>query len=350
MKEFNYESSADRKQHIGFSQYAYNILKEDYALFNPDGKPDSWNSFLNKIIENYQDLMLYPANISRQFDTIYEDYCKSLSSVSNLTPIQQKNIKKYFKNAFIKTYKGNLKFSYPDKLSKTFNLSDNVAERLADMEDSIESVIFERPGKYLSAIFESYAREPFLDREKIVLNEQFEKLERATKRNKCIRFIHTNGKTYKFIPYTLQPDKMGTYWYLAGVVFSDDNTRYYSSFRLSRIVQVRELANEHESLTYMEEQELNELILEKGIQFLVGHSTKAVVQFTPAGLKKYANVLHRRPQISSQLSSDTFEFVSTLEQLEYYFFSFGKDAKILEPSELRDIIATKHAEAAQIYT
>ncbi len=349
MKEFNYDSSTDRKQHIGFSQYAYNILKEDYLLFNPEGKPDSWNTFLNKIVEHYQDLRLYPADISNQFNAIYADYCKSLSSVAHLTSTQQNSIKKHFRYAFINTYKTNLKSSYPNKLSKTFNLNDIVADRLANMEDSIESIIFSRPGKYLSAIFEAYAREPFLDREKVILKEQFEKLEKAIKRNKCIRLAHTNHKTYKFIPYALQPDKMGTYWYLAGVVLAPDGNRYYSSFRLSRILQIRELANDIETLTYAEEQELGELILEKGIQFLVGHSTKAVIQFTPEGLKKYANVLHRRPHISAELSHDTFEFISTTEQLEYYFFSFGKDAKIIEPAELRDKIATKHREASYLY-
>lgn len=349
MKEFNFDSSCETKQHIGFSQYAYNILKEDYALFNPDGKPDSWNTFLNKIIEHYQDLHLYPADISSQFNAINRDYCHSLQSVSNLTPKQEKNIKTHFKNAFVNTYKTTLKSSYPNKLSKTFNLSPIITERLSNMEGSIEAIIFSRPGKYLSAIFETYAREPFLDREKVILKEQFEKLTKAIKQSKCIRLIHTNKNTYKFIPYALQPDKMGNYWYLAGVVLSPDGTRYYSSFRLSRILQIRMLDSDVETLTSEESSELGDLILEKGIQFLVGHTTKAIIQFTAEGLRKYANVLHRRPQISREISPNTFEFTSTLEQLEYYFFSFGKDAKVLEPAELRETIAQKHREAACLY-
>jgi predicted DNA-binding transcriptional regulator YafY len=59
--------------------------------------------------------------------------------------------------------------------------------------------------------------------------------------------------------------------------------------------------------------------------------------------------LHRRPQISSELSPNTYEFISTKEQLEYYFFSFGKDAEILEPQELRDVFTQKYNEALQLY-
>lgn len=355
MKEFSYDSSTERKQHIGFSQYAYTILKEDYSIFNTDNKPHSWNGFLNKIIESYQDLKLYPANISHQFDTIYKDYYAALTSKfirtqNRFSENQLRIITMYFRNAFINTHKANLNVSIPNKLSHTFNLSGYMAERVSSMENSLEDDIFVRPGKYFSAIFESYARKPFIEREQIILHEQINKIKNAIKKNTPIFFVHSNGKSYDFLPYILQPDKMGTYWYVAGMSIDQEGERYYSSFRVSRLLQIRDIPHKYAPLSDEEKMQLEKMISEKGIQFLVGHSTKAIIRFTQNGYKKYTNQLHRRPQISSKISTDTYEFIATLEQLEYYFFSFGNDAEILEPQELRDIFKQKYEQAAKLYT
>lgn len=350
MKSFNSIDAFDSKQHVGFSQYTYDLLKSDYAIFNPDGKPDSWNAFLNKIIMNFQDLHLAPADITTHYNELYNDYAASITARFTARKGQEllEHALENFRITYIENYATTLLSPNVGKLSKTFNLNPMLINRLGDMKGSIEDEIFVRPGKYINAIFESYARKPFLDRERIVLNEQYERIERAITRKKCIRFIHTNGHIYTCFPYKLQSDKMGNYLYVAGVMVTEE-TRTYVSFRLSRLHQIREVSVDFAPLHETEEDALEEMILEKGIQFIVGQPIHALVKFTPHGMKKFENVLHRRPQVVQKHAEDTFEFVSTKEQLEYYFFSFGKDAVILEPKELRAAIAEQYLEAYRAY-
>ena len=58
---------------------------------------------------------------------------------------------------------------------------------------------------------------------------------------------------------------------------------------------------------------------------------------------------HLRPRYSEIRDNNIYVFFCTKDQLEFFFFKFGKDAVILEPKSLAEEFKIKYEDAAKAY-
>ncbi len=83
-------------------------------------------------------------------------------------------------------------------------------------------------GKYLKAVFEEYARQPYFEREKIYFKEEYTKVKTAIELKNIISFKYRD-KEYKLAPYEVTLDEWSSYNYVVG--FTGENE--LRDFRLS---------------------------------------------------------------------------------------------------------------------
>ena len=68
----------------------------------------------------------------------------------------------------------------------------------------------------------------------------------------------------------------------------------------------------------------------------MGTNERVVVKLTERGQKSYKTKLYSRPAKEPESSGDTYVFYCSPLQAYNYFFPFGKEAKIIEPTSLRE--------------
>lgn len=235
---------------------------------------------------------------------------------------------------------------------KKFTLNKKSYELLCNIPDnSYETEIFKSPGKYLKAIFETYARLPYLQREEIFFHEILSEIEDSIRLKRTIR-ITTGARQYEVLPYLITTDTLSAYHYLVGLshpVDADDSADLCASFRISRIRKVQMNRNDQRLLKAEEKKQLDEQISEKGVQFLLTDVTKIRIRLSDEGVRKYHSQVHLRPPYQEKSDDNIFEFRCTSRQIEAYFFKFGKDAEILEPLDLKEKFAAEYKSAADLY-
>lgn len=104
-------------------------------------------------------------------------------------------------------------------------------------------------------------------------------------------------------------------------------------------------------LTQNKQDAIEEAIRSKGAQFLSDDKgqERIVAQFTPRGEKMYKSMLHLRPQYRKKRDDRIYEFECPVYQAQKYFFKFGRDVTILEPSSLAERFKEEYIKAAQNY-
>jgi predicted DNA-binding transcriptional regulator YafY len=207
-------------------------------------------------------------------------------------------------------------------------------------------------GLYLKAVFESYAKLPFYQRERIYFKQTVDIIEQAIHQQKELVVELSNSHRFRVSPYRIQPDKLFTYQYLVGYgerISKYEATRNYMTFRLSRIKRVRMNISRSGRIRREESSQLEQLLMQNGPQFLSVQPAQIVVSFTKAGVHKYQNQLFMRPPITEQVDETTYRFDCSETQAYYYFFKFGKDAEVLEPTTLRNRFLHEYSSAMNTY-
>ena len=128
-------------------------------------------------------------------------------------------------------------------------------------------------------------------------------------------------------------------------------------FRIARIVKLKAYAHSYRSgkLTKAEQADIETCVKKNGIEFLVDQNEIGNVSLTQAGFRMYQTILHLRPEAVEKVPDPNISgnviltFHCTRLQLSYYFFRFGKEAKILEPAELAQEFREGYDAAAERY-
>lgn len=244
--------------------------------------------------------------------------------------------------------------SSKDELTKTKTASEIVKELnsrfIIPFEDRHDDIIAFRPNKenkdrfdyiianigegdnlssFFRSLLASYVRLPLYEREQIMFAEQISTLRNAIKSKKkvFISFKDTNEKCIAS-PHSIQiaSDDLGVY-------LLAKNEQKLFSCRLTRISSVI-IKDDPVSFT---QEDLN--ILQKSArtapQFIYnGDEKKIEVKLTPEGAKKFNSISLYRPQ-PLEIVDGIYLFNCSYEQAIKYFISFGNDAYILRPYELR---------------
>ncbi|MEG2137075.1 MAG: WYL domain-containing protein [Oscillospiraceae bacterium] len=207
-------------------------------------------------------------------------------------------------------------------------------------------------GTYLKAIVEEYAAKSYLERERIYLRPWFDTIQDAIAAKKQLR-LQLRDKTWKFIkPYRVMPDALSMYHYIVGYALpaQTDRAAEMTSFshRVSNLLDVKTVSA-GAFLSDAAQKQLEAQLRVKGAQFMSGDSAEIKVYLTEEGIKKYHRLLHLRPSYCAIEDHSVYVFRCTPEQIKYYFFKFGAEAKVLSPRDLTQAFRQMYALAAETY-
>lgn len=349
----DYITNEDQKLNLTLPYSVWEVIYNDIQDFSPDiTSATKLASFLNTIILNCSNapyLLPYPVNIPNQIAELRSEYAKSLPSEIS-----------YFRDDLLhnldNTYESSLKSasisSIKSKgLARKFRLNNKVFKEICKIDVSDSRVrIFEKPSIYLKILFIEYSKLPSSEREKIYFYPLVKIIEEAISSGKNLS-ITTCNQRFDAVPYKLISDTALSHLYLIGVSScfpaTDDSTYKDASFRISRIQDIS-LSGIKKVLTKTDKRRLEDNIRFNHLQFLIGKKYNIKIKFTKEGLSKYQTQSYLKPTFLSK-KDNVYEFCISREQLDAYFFKFGKDAEILEPEELRNYFIQKYKDALQAY-
>ena len=340
------------KQHLNLSQEAWKTIDNDIFEFTGKNPEKGKSSFLNQVFMNYHDQESFPGDLDKKISDKREEYRKLLLQQKELKekPELLQEIVDILLEGYIEQIKQQLQ-SYPKGIGKKYRIDNDCFRLLCDIpEDGYETQIYQRPGKYLKMIFESYSRLSYLQREWIYFYKEVKKLKWAIDYHYEV-IIETAGKQYYVAPYKILPNSLYTHYYLVGnsrpvsnVCMNDKEKTV--SFRLSRLRVI--MVNEKKKRV-LPKKEIEDKISKNGVQFLLCDNEIIQVRLTAEGIRKYNSLLYLRPAYKEIIEENIYCFTATRRQIMVYFFKFGKDAEIITPDDLRREFQIAYKEAEENY-
>lgn len=347
------ELNTEQKQRINLSAHAQDILRNDRELFAPH---HSSTGFINDLLSRL--LPLEEASITEALDRRRQLIMLRLEE-SKLTA----DMKKEVADTLLKPYKESLKkkaLSWPKGSSILFRLNNNNSELFYDPDWPDAPYYQHKPAKYMKALIEEYASHTFYEREELFFHEWIALAESAKSTGKMIRIVTMNAKREKFYwdlrVYGVLSNEAGLFHYIVGRSVKKGGLKseeHISSFRLSRLQDVRIISSDYSrsgSLTKAEIKEIEDRIAKNQVQFLVGENEECVVAFTQEGKEYYRQIQYMRPPLSFIDDEGHYHFECTSFQAFQYFYRFGNRAKILKPDSLREKLLKEYQKAFTHYS
>lgn len=329
-------SNDEQKQHLNLSGFAFSILENDRIVFGLQ----NFASIINTIFYNFKDDA--KASISIALDKRRSELTQVLEKLEN--PYGEKALARLltaYKEELLNTVT-----SYGKGQSFKFRINNENYEYLTSDDRCQEEQYYdEHIGKYIKALIEEYARLPFVAREQIYFAERIERIETAIEKNKWIKVKMQSGAEYDVRPFKLLADKNNTYNYL--VALSKDGKAW--SYRISNLKDIKVIKSKAAKINHSEKALLHKELEKKGVQFLGNDSEKIKVLLTDAGKKMYNSMLFLRPDYIDVEEESIYCFDCTALQIEFYFFKFGKEARIVEPQHLKEKFINGYADAMKFY-
>jgi len=329
------------KLRVPLSAYAENIIENDCVSFSRKR-----NTLINLIILNFYQIA--ECSVSLRLNEYKEGLKRSLPKTE-----QKKNegiidtIIKWRGKEFQKKYAVKIKA----ETNKPVTLSKKVNELLTlDPESSEELYYHDKPGLYITALLEEYSKLPYYKREEIVFKDIIYEISNAIDCKYPIKLSNSNGRIFLIRPYSITSDPLSMYHYLVGISADPAFGPKNIALRLSRVMDVEIKYYQDGSITSKEEEAIIYDIRTKGVQFLSSERSEIAVKLTDNGLKKYRTQQHLRPSgVQDKKDPNLFHFECTETQILFYFLSFGKDAKIIAPEELKQKFKEFYSEGVKVY-
>lgn len=334
----------EERQHINISEKTYETLLSDIEKYHLT----SLSSLTNLIIENgWSVLPANPVEYVNQQTDIYDKILSRHLSVTESRTIQPdilKDIQQHtiysFQNKYCKLPKG---------IQKNIHYSKQSIQLLQHCNDIIID-IYQSPGKFVSALFESYANLKDTERDRIIKKDILNTLNHCIKNNTiaCIE-MYTND-FYYIMPLTIDTFIGYTYVICKSSPREDGlNGNYIDmSPRISNILSVVNTEKKFE-ITESEKKAFRKKIQATGAAYFDSPTEDIEVLFTNKGISMYQTILHQRPSYTHK-DGNLYTFNCTRRQASNYFFKFGKDALIIQPSELHEQILQNFKDAIAAYS
>ena len=354
-----YITNESQRQHLNLSNTAWDIIDDDiYSFYSQNSGERGYSNFFNRIFLSW--IGISPANLSSRLEKKKKEY-RLLLKENLYTDMKEEKIDilvRQLCDMYLREISQPL-LSFPKGHGRKIRLNkETYLHLLRFSDDSPECRIYIKPGTYLKAVFETYCRLPYVERERIFFSRTFEVIRSALQLGLMIRAVTTAGKMYSVLPFGTGTDSNSNYHYLIGLSrplnpdgsdVSPSPDYRCSSFRISRILHIQTDYRKIAKLTQQQKHFIEKEISEKGVQFLLNDSAEIRVRLTEGGVKKYNSILHLRPKYTSKTEENIYTFHITPMQAEFYFFKFGEDAEILSPADLRETFRRRYEEALGQY-
>lgn len=332
---------AEQKLQFRLSSFAMEILTDDMFTF----QETSLGPFLNEVFTAYY--REANASISIRCQELHRD-CRDEGMPEETISILCKRLEDSILDVVKK---------YPSECPVRFYVKDSVMHHLTGKKQlpggyaCREDTYYKRIGSYFKAVVEEYARLPYIKRESIFQWEIIQTINSVLSRAKkrcAIKLSLRNGKQHLVIPYCVVTDIRSLYHYLVAIPYGEN--AQWMSFRISNIISVDEQEGVSGFLSKERQAQAEQAIQKHGVQFLSAELADVRVRLTASGVKKYQTQLHLRPKYEKIEEDSIYVFRCTETQAEFYFFKFGADAEILEPSRLAEKFKSMYQKAYQLYT
>lgn len=344
---------SDQKLVINLSPLATSIMGEDMITFN-EPKPAG---YLNHVFE------VFHADAKASIEIFIKHYIDQIYETLSDSRLPKEVIDRTV-SILARKCKNELKscnLNYPKGESIRFYVRNNLVSYLMENDATDEQGNYCRENlnypsvrDYFKTVIEEYVRRPYAERERIYLKEKYDVIESSIRNKHAIEIKLNNGNSYRVKAYKIDTDPLSIYHYLLGfsqpvkVDWTEDPRIF--SYRITNIIKVKELKSYSDHLTEAKQREIAKAIKQQGVPFLSGDLIEAQVILTDAGVRKYEQMLHLRPALSYIIEPNIYVFHCTRDQIEFYFFKFGKDAEIIAPIELRNRFSKLYSEAESIYS
>lgn len=337
----------EQKLRITLSDRARTVMNEDMDIFGIKKA----TAFINTVFDHYKfeaksSVSLYLQERQIELDRLLTE--AGLDSVN-----KKKAIHRLLAKEELEIQNRIAEFNEKKGESKLYHINNSNVQYL--LEDCNEEQYFSRPAQYVHSVIEEYCALPFIKRERIYKKEIYDLIERACAEKKVLKIKSIyRGKNQLFYvyPYKIVPDPFHTQSYL--VCYSrkaeeEEKDKILASFSMARINPPTMLAKtfhlNQQEITYMESQLSN-----FSAAYLVGEPEQIHVKLTQNGKKFYKMRLYMRPEKIEPLSTeDVYVFNCSERQIFNYFFSFGSDAEIISPENLRNHFKYAYKSAFQNY-
>ena len=344
-------TSPEQRQHINISQYAYDVILSDSQTFL--GKTNV-SGFINRIVLNLGE-DFFNMIASNEEDRITEELVsfKRTGRAKKLSDEEKQIVHDIALSHLHETVHKNM--AYPKDVTIKIRLQNELYDELySDPNDWIGHQFGITQSQYIKAIVEYYARNTFYRREGIFFKELINTINNND--NKCLlRITLQNGCSFVVKPYRLSYEYEADYHYLIGLAKRNSDQADYqpASWRLARIKDIKLRSTGSAKITQKEQTQLDKIIKDNGVNYILGKTTEFVIQLTETGMDMYNTIFHSRPQFENLKANGDGTFTMTItaseRQITNYFFTFGKEAQIISPESTREWILKRHKEAIGAY-
>ncbi len=200
--------------------------------------------------------------------------------------------------------------------------------------------------QYFREMFISYTSHKQDYREKLLFPDLVDTIESAIDDHKRIIINTNDGLSSLIEPFALDQTKEELYNYLIGVCIENSGKRRIISRKLYKIDNIV-ITNDDFSLTDNERYLLTKT-MEHGSQFPINDQLNAIIELTPKGEKSYNDFYLNRPTYYKK-EGNRYYFDCSFSQLEFYFYRFGSDVKVIAPISLKNKFSKKYYEALNNY-
>lgn len=354
---------------LNLSRQALSMIDSDIMNFNTDARYERFNrsSFICHVFirsKNY--LNSFVSNQIEKADNAFSDFFTENDSISeHFTSEQLENINYYIVDKMIEQEKQHCserirKISSAKFKSIIIFLNTETVRFLRDNDLYLEEELYDgRLSRFMKNVLEEYAELSYLEREKIVFDDEIGTLESMCQNNlakgnhyETIRLLNSRNERdirYTVIPFAIRSDMTNTYHYLLCYSKRTDSDSYYMvKFRLSHI---RLMENTRDTVTKRIPKEDKTILgewLEHGFRMFDIKPTKIKVRFTETGRKLYGIIRHNRPLLIEE-KDDICIFECSEIEAANYFTAFTGEAVILEPLSLREKLYQRYQYGVEQY-
>ena len=350
----------DQKIRLILSSSAQMTIAEDMDIFGVDKR----NQFINTILNNYFErakasLLMYRAKRISDLCAPSNDEHISTEQLENkeavVTNIVDAELREYAGN--IKKslrIKGDRRFCYINNYNMKF-LADNGYKEYSG-KDILEYSPYKRPSQYLRAVIEEYCSLPFIKREEIFKQEAYDIINDAINNKLVLRIPNAKNPDQIFVvyPHKIVDNKSNTQSYL--LCYSKekdikDSKMKIVSFSMSRLnISKLNKTSQNYKLTKEQEKNIENILEHQEVEYLLNEPESIEIRMTENGKKIYNSRIYMRPKRIEIKDNNIWVFNCTQLQAYNFFFSFGENAEVINPPELRDRFIQSVNKMSEIYS
>lgn len=350
----------DQKIRLILSSSAQMTIAEDMDIFGVDKR----NQFINTVLNNYfkyakTSLLMYRTNRISNLCAPSKDEHMSTEQLENkeavVTDIVDAEIREYAED--IKKslrVKGDRRFCYINNYNMRFLASDGYKEYSG--KDMLEYSPYKRPSQYLRAVIEEYCSLPFIRREEIFKKEAYDIIKQAKKDNYVLHIPNAKNPDQIFVvyPHEIVPNKSHTQSYLlcySKIKGIKDSKMKIVSFSMARLnISEANVTSQNFKLTKEQEKNIVNILEHQEVEYLLNEPESIEIRLTETGKKIYNSRIYMRPKRTEIKDNNIWVFNCTQLQAYNFFFSFGENAEVINPPELRNRFIQSVNKMSEIYS